>query len=118
MQVPRGEAHGALGGAEGAAALLVQLTDSLSASQLPSLLQRAPASAVVYGSVCGRLAGAQSVSVSVDGGAPTTAAIKALRSNATGKAAIEAITAATEAIWSIATSTAATKAIVACQRGH
>jgi len=29
--------------AEGAAALLVQLTDSLSASQLPSLLQRAPA---------------------------------------------------------------------------
>ena len=36
------------------------------------VLQRAPEQAVVYGSVCGRLAGASSVSVSVDGGPPTT----------------------------------------------
>jgi hypothetical protein len=39
------------------------------------VLQRAPESAVVFGSVCGKLSGANSVSVAVDGGAPTTAPI-------------------------------------------
>lgn len=39
------------------------------------VLQRAPESAVVYGSVCGKLAGAKSVSVTIDSGSPTTATI-------------------------------------------
>ena len=39
------------------------------------VLQREPESAVVYGSVCGKLAGAKTVSVAIDGGAPTTARI-------------------------------------------
>ena len=39
------------------------------------VLQRSPESAVILGSVCGKLAGAKSVSVAVDGGAPTTVPI-------------------------------------------
>ena len=39
------------------------------------VLQRAPERSVIYGSVCGGLAGASSVSVSIDGGAETTVAI-------------------------------------------
>jgi sialate O-acetylesterase len=39
------------------------------------VLQRAPQSAVIYGSVCGKLAGATQVSVSVDGGPPTSAPV-------------------------------------------
>ena len=39
------------------------------------VLQRAPESAVVYGSVCGKLAGATEVSVSIDDGPPTSAVI-------------------------------------------
>ena len=39
------------------------------------VLQRAPEKAVIYGSVCGDLAGAKTVSASIDGGAPTTVSI-------------------------------------------
>lgn len=41
------------------------------------VLQRAPERAVVYGQVCGGLAGAAAVSVSIDGGPPTTTALAA-----------------------------------------
>ena len=45
------------------------------------VLQRAPEQAVLYGSVCGGLAGASSVTVSVDGGpATTTTLAKGVRS--------------------------------------
>jgi sialate O-acetylesterase len=39
------------------------------------VLQRAPEQAVIYGSVCGKLTGAKSISVSIDGGTPTTSPI-------------------------------------------
>jgi len=62
--------HGAASAA--AAPTCNELSTSLGSHMV---LQRAPEHAVVFGSVCGKLAGAKSVSVVVDGAAPTTVPI-------------------------------------------
>lgn len=59
-------------GAPSAAAGCMELSNAFGSHMV---LQRGPEAAVVYGSVCGKLAGAKSVSVTLDGGAPTTATI-------------------------------------------
>ena len=64
----------AVGAAAAAAPPCMELSNAFGDHMV---LQREPESAVIYGSVCGKLAGAKTVSVAIDGGAPTTETIAA-----------------------------------------